>query len=84
MFWVRNLHPERAIYDNVDITLLSHLPHWTLSLAGVPPRAADRGVGGEAEDDRGGAVQHGADGRQHGPQAHHHAQAQAQGKRVGK
>ena len=27
MFWVRNLHPERAIYGNVDITLWRHLPH---------------------------------------------------------
>ena len=26
MFWVRNLHPERAIYGNVDITLWRHLP----------------------------------------------------------
>ena len=28
MFWVPNLHPERAIYGNVDIRLLRHLSHW--------------------------------------------------------
>ena len=27
MFWVCNLHPEKAIHDNVDFTLLRHLPH---------------------------------------------------------
>ena len=27
MFWVRNLHPERVFYGNVDITLLRHLLH---------------------------------------------------------
>ena len=27
MFWFLNLHPERAIYGNVDITLWWHLPH---------------------------------------------------------
>ena len=29
MFWVHNLHPERAIHGNVDITLWRHLPHST-------------------------------------------------------
>ena len=28
MFRVRNLNPERAIYGNVDISLLRHLPHY--------------------------------------------------------
>ena len=26
MFWVQNLHPERAIYGNVEITLYKHFP----------------------------------------------------------
>ena len=55
-----------------------------LVVAGVPSRTADCGAGGEAEDDRVGAVQHGAHRRQHGPQAHHHPQAQEEGQRVRK
>ena len=35
MFWVRNPHPERSIYGNVDIMLWSHLPHYVSQSAFV-------------------------------------------------